>query len=51
MNKKYLIIEYIGKLPIGKRLVLNTKHKNFLKMLADAKKHLERKDLRRNHDH
>lgn len=47
MSKKYLIVEYVGKYPIGKTLVLNTKHKNFLKMLADAKKYLERKDLRR----
>ena len=47
MTKKYLIVEYVGKRPIGKSLVLTTRHKNFFKMLTDAKKYLERKDLRR----
>ena len=46
-TRKYLIVEYIGDLPVGNRIELNTKHKNFLKMLADAKHYLERKDLRR----
>ena len=41
--KKYIIIE----IPTGKMIELNAKHKNFLKLLADAKKYLERKDLRR----
>ena len=48
MSKKYLIVEYVGKHPIGKSMVLNTNHKNFLKVLSDSRKYLERKDLRRN---
>jgi len=46
-SKKYLIIEYVGKYPIGKSITLVTKHKNFLKMFTDAEKYLQRKDLRK----
>ena len=42
-HKKYIIIE----IPSGKILELNTKHKDFLRLLADAKKFLERTDLRK----
>jgi len=45
-SKKYLIVEYVGKYPVGKSMVLHTKHKNFIKLLADAEKYLKRKDLR-----
>jgi len=46
-HREYLIIECIKGLPVGKRLNLKTKHKDFIKMLVDAKKYLERKDLRK----
>ena len=35
--KKYLIVEYIGQYPIGKSIILTTRHKNFLKMLQTLK--------------